>query len=723
MVRLKRLRTLFQQWDRFVVVSGFVLLEIGYFADPQSSRGVALPFLCLLWFALASKIYRIVVQKTFSVDSVFAGMLVLTLNLPLHLFALLREELFPLNYLLVGFLAGYQGLRWGIFWAIVIWSLQIIPFSMLQHRWVFDRAVGFEGVWLLLFAVTVGYGVRWEREGSEKAKKRMENLEREGRGLRNPFAVSSASPLQSVSIEERKKHLVGAIYDLDERIFHILENLKRVVKAYSVVLYSVDPKSNKLYLREICSECDDIVAKGAVSVDDNILGAVFRQQRAIRIEDPHVALQSLPYYTRSPKIRALLAIPLVGRGISEGVLCVDSRNMHAFEPEDRRVLEVEAERIIDALEYAKVRHQLRSDSDQFAALNELSRILGKTLKLEEIAKFSLEAAKNMIDYDFGLIVLEEGGGSDYRVCGVLGLEEEEWKGSVFSRTESGIVAEILAQHQRPFPIPNLKERGQRRALFSKKSSFRDVASLLIIPLVSHQERVGGMILMSRKPAFFEDFESRFVELLGHQVSIAIENAKIHRSVEEMAITDGLTGLYNHRYFKQGVEQEFKRVERYKESFSLIMVDVDFFKRVNDQYGHPAGDELLRQMSALLRDQLREVDLIARYGGEEFVLLLPRANRRNAYQLAERLRKEVERRRFPIQSATADSPNGVGLHVTVSLGIATYPGDASNAAEMIARADRALYAAKEGGRNRTVPFHRLDRSSGPWVSSSVQMPKS
>lgn len=171
--------------------------------------------------------------------------------------------------------------------------------------------------------------------------------------------------------------------------------------------------------------------------------------------------------------------------------------------------------------------------------------------------------------------------------------------------------------------------------------------------------------------------------------------EIFRQRERGALHDELTGLYNRRFFRSALARLVAESRRYHQPFSLLMVDVDHFKRYNDLNGHPAGDRCLAEVARLLRETAREVDQVVRYGGEEFALLLPRCPKHEATQVAERHRRAIEDHPFPGQDT---QPGG---NLTISLGVATFPNDAQTARDLIHRADGALYAAKQAGRNCVV----------------------
>jgi diguanylate cyclase (GGDEF)-like protein len=187
-----------------------------------------------------------------------------------------------------------------------------------------------------------------------------------------------------------------------------------------------------------------------------------------------------------------------------------------------------------------------------------------------------------------------------------------------------------------------------------------------------------------------------VEALLQHAFMVLENSWLYRQIARMSVTDGLTGLTNVRHFRETMRMEHARAKRHNDPYTILMVDIDHFKKVNDVYGHPVGDTVLRELGVVLRDIVRTTDLPARYGGEEFIVFLPQTRLPEAAIVGERLRKAVERKPF-----AAPSPL---LRCTVSVGIADYlPGGEGNEREVIARADQALYEAKRGGRNRVVCY--------------------
>jgi diguanylate cyclase (GGDEF)-like protein len=222
---------------------------------------------------------------------------------------------------------------------------------------------------------------------------------------------------------------------------------------------------------------------------------------------------------------------------------------------------------------------------------------------------------------------------------------------------------------------------------------KDYESLLVLPLLVKDEVIGTFTVAALRVGAFPSDRREMLGVIANQVAISMQNARMYEVLEEQATTDGLTGLVNHRTFQERFSGMLGRAERRELAVSLLLTDIDHFKKINDTYGHPTGDEVLRRVASILKASARKIDIVARYGGEEFAIVLEATDREGARQLAERIRAEVAQQSFPSAKGT--------FNATLSIGVAVYPDDAREKAEIIARADQSLYAAKRGGRNRTV----------------------
>jgi diguanylate cyclase (GGDEF)-like protein len=219
-------------------------------------------------------------------------------------------------------------------------------------------------------------------------------------------------------------------------------------------------------------------------------------------------------------------------------------------------------------------------------------------------------------------------------------------------------------------------------------------SVLVARLSTKGRPSGAIALAAAEPNAYPDRVEKTFEMIARQANIVIDYARLYERTKQLSITDGLTKLYNHRFFQDALKRESARSVRHKTALSLALLDIDHFKRFNDTYGHQQGDVVLQEIARVLRGQVRSLDVVARYGGEEFAIIMPDAAAEVAGGIAERLRAAVAAHEVP-------GPAGP-LGVTISLGVATVPHpEITSPAGLIAAADRALYRAKELGRNRVA----------------------
>ncbi|HSA31532.1 MAG TPA: sensor domain-containing diguanylate cyclase [Candidatus Omnitrophota bacterium] len=226
--------------------------------------------------------------------------------------------------------------------------------------------------------------------------------------------------------------------------------------------------------------------------------------------------------------------------------------------------------------------------------------------------------------------------------------------------------------------------------------------LLIMPLKA-QDQINGLIvadnIFTKKP--ISDADIRFFRMLANQAGLAIENSRLYEMVVAQSQTDSLTGLWNHGYFQKNLVNEIEASKRSGEPFTLAMIDIDDFKKLNDTCGHQHGDQILKDISRLLTESLRPGDYVCRYGGEEFAMILKNSNGQNSFEIAEHLRTKIAEHNFP-------SPSGVGyMRFTVCIGLASYPTDVSSKDALIRLADQAMYQAKSSGKNKTCSAASID----------------
>jgi diguanylate cyclase (GGDEF)-like protein len=216
-------------------------------------------------------------------------------------------------------------------------------------------------------------------------------------------------------------------------------------------------------------------------------------------------------------------------------------------------------------------------------------------------------------------------------------------------------------------------------------------SVIITPMTSHGQSQGLIIVESCERGSFRERDEQLLSVVARSAGLALENAELHKRTEELSIVDELTNSYNYRYFIQRLQEEKKRAVRYSLPLSIIMVDIDRFKKLNDRYGHEVGNIVLRSLTRTIRRCVRDVDVLARYGGEEFVVILPQTPQIEAHRIGERIREQVE--------ATNIDAGSTGIvNITVSVGVSSYPENGKSEEDLVSVADQALYRAKGSGRN-------------------------
>jgi diguanylate cyclase (GGDEF)-like protein len=223
---------------------------------------------------------------------------------------------------------------------------------------------------------------------------------------------------------------------------------------------------------------------------------------------------------------------------------------------------------------------------------------------------------------------------------------------------------------------------------------------MCVPLIYFGEKLGSLVLDSAQRHAFETSDIQPLEAVADICAAAIQNARHFEKTQQLAYLDGLTGIFNRRFFELRIAEELERAHRYNSVMSVIMMDIDHFKKLNDEFGHLLGDEVLRQASHVFSQHLRKGDVVCRYGGEEFALLLPQTTGENALEVAEKLRRAIEAWHFP----------GVPRKVTISAGVADSFASGKIRDEIVSAADAALYQAKQAGRNCVITAERTKQTN-------------
>jgi len=363
-------------------------------------------------------------------------------------------------------------------------------------------------------------------------------------------------------------------------------------------------------------------------------------------------------------------------------------DMAAHEIENERSLQTMERELSLKRELSAVNDRLAAHVREMELLLAVSKACTGTLELpEQLEQLGRLICEGLAVEEFCAVLLDE---STHQLvveaaCG-QGLAAA--RGMRF-RLGEGVTGAAAAQGKTIY----VKDVQKEPRYLHYKGLRRMTGSFLCVPLRAKGRIVGALNLNRAAVAAFSPQEIRLAEAIAAQAGLAIANARLYQQTLELSYTDPLTGIPNRRHLFARLEQELSRSLRFGDELTVLMIDLDLFKQVNDAHGHGTGDAVLRGVAVALQRNLRKVDMVARYGGEEFVVVLPRIAREEAVEVAEKLRRAVAATPLPAPAGTAP------VHVTISVGVASYGHDASDVAALLEKADVALYEAKHAGRNR------------------------
>lgn len=416
---------------------------------------------------------------------------------------------------------------------------------------------------------------------------------------------------------------------------------------------------------------------------------LIREKKAVFLED--INKDNPSTLTGVLKVHGLVSVacvPLYTRENLVATLLVCNQKKIRFRKKQVNFLIHTSQALGLTVANAQLYQQVSEKKRQLTVINEITKIINTNLNLKKINERFAVKFKELIHCDLCLIMLPARG--DKARVFLLSTPHK----TRLTRNETFPLKNTSLNWAIRHKQPQFEGDLSRGKFFSEDEILvnEGIRSVVRLPIRSNSEVTGVFILGSRLPSYYAEADLDLLRLVVEQLALTLENYFLFKKITALSLTDELTGLGNRRMLRHEMIREIRRAKRYGRELALLMLDVDNFKEVNDQYGHMACDRVLKQLAKVIRNNVRDIDNCFRFGGEEFLVLLPETGLQGATSTAEKIRAILE--------STVFNNCGIAItpRITVSIGIAVYPLHAKTAQELLQRADQALYRAKAGGRN-------------------------
>jgi len=680
----------------YLAIAAFVLLNLfGVFRISLDEIGIEHFCVTAGWlvvFAMRLRVRLQMKRRRSNVSRSKAGwmnfeiglFLVVFINAALQLIGGLETPFYPVLYLLIASITSYSERRFA--WALVLFA---VSFETAQYLLTETRVAFASFAFHLFFIAAFGlFGQLLTRVEISRLRHLSEkDLEQEKKRIKDDARVFRlvVAPTENATYDEERL-CQSSIEQVHYALYFSLALLKRIMKLHSCVILMHDDSGEQLHIAEVISDSDDI-AEGPFRAGEGAIGGADTRGQVINLEHLQDGYSGICYYRGPAAVRAFLAVPLTENGNLCGALCVDRIENTPFNSDDQEILQGAAEHIIRIFQNERVFVQLEKSKREQTILYQASKALGAALDEEAVFDAGLNAAADILPYEFAAITLYDHESHRHCVRRAVGQGAQALANLSFRDNTSLTAMAVKNRHYLPY---RGEFDGSQQVVYTRKANLAGMGSLLILPLIVREKAIGTLALATHRRNAFNNAIRPALQALANQLAIALSNAALVARLEKQATTDGLTGCQNKNAFHEELEFKLRAAERFNRKLSLVIADLDHFKNVNDTYGHAIGDVVLRELGRILQKMKRETDSVARFGGEEFCLLCEETDAKGAHQLAERVREELTNTTFQTELGE--------LYVTCSLGVATYPNHARDRQTLFAAADKALYTAKQKGRN-------------------------
>jgi two-component system, cell cycle response regulator len=654
--------------------------------------GAGALFLVSLGYRAWQRHKRAVVEETARLDlELFTHLVVLAFAVVTRTRGSLEGAAYPVLYALVMLTASFArpaATVGTVAFAVLLESaLTFIAFggrgNLLEHGLLLGV---FAFLNMLVFRAEIARIRRVSRQRIETELKKMKEAARSYRLIGAP--ASAQERAQTPPRDDEERLLRSGVDEIHQAVEFALSLLRRTLGLRTAVLLGTDAAVQTLHIQELSSS-EDAILPGPFGVRDGIFGAVLAKLEQLSLAGAKAG-QHVPYYSRKPAIGSVCCTPLLDHGQPRGLLVVDRETREPFTDEEQATLAGAARYILRAIENERVFVQLERAKVEQGKLYRAANALAAATTEAQVIEAGVNGAREFAAFDFAVVTLFDRSSNEHEICAVSGEGATDLVGQRFKHN-SGLVSMVVAnRHALPY-------RGDydpaRQVVFTRRLLPPDMPSLLVLPLLVHERALGTLVLGSRRKATFGDAVRPTLEVLASHVAVSLANARMLARLEEMATLDGMTGLYNKRALIEVGSQKLKSAKRFQKPLSLLVCDIDHFKKVNDTYGHDIGDVVIKGFADVLKRVKRDTDAVGRFGGEEFVIVCEETDERGAEQLAERIRTELAAVKFHSELGT--------LQVTCSVGVAPFGAAGQSWEQLFKATDEALYASKRGGRNKVT----------------------
>jgi diguanylate cyclase (GGDEF)-like protein len=649
---------------------------VGVYFIPFQEYPLAVSGLFGLLFPVQALIWRLTYGRKLK-DYLFSLSLLIALMILKHYWGY-SDLLFYLISIILAAVLHYR-----TFLGVAATALGIEIFREFTFQYERPEEVLFRYTLFFIAGTLTAFLLREEKRLKDEFKRELDDLK---------YGIHQVDkePISQISDSGQISRKVDAALALDESLQKILQLLHGIFKPDTSLIWQYLPQKNQLRVRDHCSIVPELKIDTAVNMGEGPIGWTALNQKFYFQQERDEGIPATHYKKNHP-VRSLLAVPILDGDRLEGVLSVDSAHLKFFADDAVAAMESFAAQISETIRMARLAKEREERAFEFQAFYHASKELSSVIDFEETVQRLNLLSGEIVKSDFTAVAVTQSDSAKYKVYEWNNGNEAPVTHADLENDGSTWISWFLQSIEEPLIIPSSQLQLQEMPVLRSGEDMDEFVTYLAVPMRHQQAVIGALLFASKHKDAFSSHQARVLSILGNQAAVSLENSAIINKMEQLAITDGLTTLFNHRYFQEALDREIERASRLNENLTLMLMDIDHFKGFNDSFGHPVGDFILRSLALLLKKGARKIDILARYGGEEFAALLPGIDVKNARKTAERWRKAVQRASFKRENKS--------FAVTISIGFATYPTDVENKVELIERADRALYDAKENGRNQ------------------------